>query len=83
MGRVFSFAAVLALVLATAASARSTATGGLIVFPATPEGSSVDQLYSITPAGDGLKQLTTGGYPAHAKLASATHSRPTNPLSIC
>jgi WD40 repeat protein len=64
MGRVTWLVAVCALVLATAAAAGPSASSGVIVFPATPQGESVAQLYAIQPSGVGLKQLTTGASPA-------------------
>jgi WD40-like Beta Propeller Repeat len=60
VSRLISFAAAIATVLALAA-AGGAAASGVIVFPGAPEGSMVDQLFSIQASGEGLKQLTTGG----------------------
>jgi hypothetical protein len=55
---------VAALALVTAASARPAGTGGAIVFSANPEGKLVAQLFSVSASGGGLRQLTSGAYPA-------------------
>jgi Tol biopolymer transport system component len=60
--------------LATLALAAAPS-GGLIVFSATPPGSQIDQLFEITPSGDGLKQLTTGVNPADAPAFSPSGKR--------
>ncbi len=53
-----------ACVLAAAASAGATTGPRWIVFSATPSGQHTDQLFRIQASGEGLQQITTGGYPS-------------------
>jgi Tol biopolymer transport system component len=69
-------AAVLATVFALAATRGSSATdNGLIVFPGTPEGSTITQLFSITPGGSNLKQLTKSGTSSYDPVFSPAGTR--------
>lgn len=63
MGRVVGLAAAVVSMLVLAGQG-GAATGGVIVFTGTPEGSTMTQLFSIHASGDGLTQLTKGSYPA-------------------
>jgi Tol biopolymer transport system component len=64
VGRVVGLLAALVAVLALSAAAGAAPSDGLIVFPALPQSGQPAQLYSISPSGLGLKQLTTGSNPA-------------------
>jgi WD40-like Beta Propeller Repeat len=66
---------VLAGTVAVAVAASAALSGGTIVFSATPDGSQIDQLFSIQASGEGLKQLTTGGYPSDAPALSPSGKR--------
>jgi WD40-like Beta Propeller Repeat len=65
----------LAATLILAASSAAAPPGGLIVFSATPQGSQVDQLFAVTPTGEGLKQLTTGIHAADGAAFSPSGKR--------
>jgi hypothetical protein len=58
----FAFAFAFVLVIAVTATAGATAERSWIVFSADPVGQSIEQLFRIHPAGDGLQQITTGAY---------------------
>ncbi|HEX3226967.1 MAG TPA: hypothetical protein VHQ89_12795 [Gaiellaceae bacterium] len=62
-------------VLAGAGSSSAASTGDTIIFAATTADVHVDQLFSIQPSGDGLKQLTTGSYPSDAPAFSPNGKR--------
>jgi hypothetical protein len=64
-----------ALAIATAATAGASDERNWIVFGADPAGQSVEQLFRIHPAGDGLQQLTTGTYSSVAPAFSPTGKR--------
>src|SRR5215218_2725416 len=51
---------------ASAQPQRASAQPQWIVFAARPPGFGVEQLYRITPSGQGLKQLTKGAYASSA-----------------
>jgi WD40-like Beta Propeller Repeat len=65
----------LAALVAAVALATAPAAGAVIVFSATPTGSPTDQLFSVDPAGSGLKQLTTGANPAYGPALSPNGKR--------
>jgi hypothetical protein len=65
----------LAALVAAVALATAPAAGAVIVFSATPTGSQTDQLFSVDPAGSGLKQLTTGANPAFGPALSPSGKR--------
>jgi dipeptidyl aminopeptidase/acylaminoacyl peptidase len=67
--------AVLSGSVAVAASAGAAPSDGTIVFSATSAESQIDQLYSIQTSGEGLKQLTTGGYQSDAPAFSPNGRR--------
>jgi dipeptidyl aminopeptidase/acylaminoacyl peptidase len=64
MGRLVCFAASVAAAFAVTAAAGAATGPSLIVFPGTPDGSTVTQLFVVQPSGDGLRQLTQGSAPA-------------------
>jgi dipeptidyl aminopeptidase/acylaminoacyl peptidase len=68
---------VFAVVLATAAAATAdvSADPPWIIFGADPAGQSVEQLFRIHPAGDGLQQITTGTYSSVAPAFSPNGKR--------
>lgn len=68
-----AFAVVLASAAAATAGAR--AQGAWIVFSADPPAQSIEQLYRIHPAGDGLQQITTGQYSSVAPAFSSNGKR--------
>jgi Tol biopolymer transport system component len=68
-----AFAVVLAI--AAAATAGASAQRPWIVFSADPVGQSVEQLFRIHPAGDGIQQLTTGTYSSVAPAFSPHGTR--------
>jgi dipeptidyl aminopeptidase/acylaminoacyl peptidase len=68
-----AFAVVLAT--ATAATASASAEGAWIVFSADPAAQSIEQLFRIHPAGDGLQQITTGQYSSVAPAFSPNGKR--------
>jgi Tol biopolymer transport system component len=72
MLRIVSVVFVVALAIAAAAtSAQRT----WIYFSANPAGQSLEQLFRIHPAGDGLQQVTTGGYSSIAPAFSPNGTR--------
>ncbi len=66
-----------AVVVAGAAAATTGASSGTpwIVFSADPAGQSIEQLFRIHPAGDGLQQITTGAYSSVAPAFSPNGTR--------
>ena len=73
MLRVVSVVFAAAVVLASAAGAaggRSAAQGTWILFSGDPASQSIEQIYRIHPAGDGIQQLTTGTYSSVAPAFS-------------
>jgi Tol biopolymer transport system component len=69
-----------AVVLATAAATTAAMAGGSaqpswIVFSADPPAQSIEQLFRIHPAGDGLQQITTGQYSSVAPAFSPNGRR--------
>jgi dipeptidyl aminopeptidase/acylaminoacyl peptidase len=65
IGRILSIASLaIAFVLAVTASAGAAPGPRWIVFSATPSGQHTDQLFRIQASGEGLQQITTGGYPS-------------------
>jgi Tol biopolymer transport system component len=75
MLRIVSVAFVVVLATAAAATAGASAQRGWIVFSADPVGQSIEQLFRIHPAGDGLQQITTGGYSSIAPAFSPNGKR--------
>ncbi len=75
MLRVVSIAFAAALASAAAATAGARADGPWIIFSADPVGQSLEQLFRIHPAGDGLQQITTGGYSSIAPAFSPNGKR--------
>jgi hypothetical protein len=74
--RLIGVAAVFASVLAVAAGAgRSAAGSGLIVFPGTPAGSTITQLFAVHADGSGLKQLTKSGTQSYQPVFSPAGTR--------
>ena len=73
--RIAAVAFAVALAIATAAGAGASADRRWIVFSADPAGLNFEQLYRIHPAGDGLQQLTTGGYSSIAPAFSPDGKR--------
>src|SRR5713101_3058907 len=73
--RIVLVAFAVALAIATAATAGASADQRWIVFSADPAGLNFEQLYRIHPAGDGLRQLTTGGYSSIAPAFSPDGKR--------
>jgi dipeptidyl aminopeptidase/acylaminoacyl peptidase len=61
--------------LAGAGSSSAASTGNTIIFAATTADVHVDQLFSIQPSGEGLKQITTGSYPSDAPAFSPNGKR--------
>jgi dipeptidyl aminopeptidase/acylaminoacyl peptidase len=61
--------------LAGAGSSKAASAADTIIFSATTADAHVDQLFSIQPSGDGLKQLTTGSYPSDAPAFSPNGKR--------
>jgi WD40-like Beta Propeller Repeat len=72
---IVSIAFAVVLVTAAAATADVSADPPWIVFGADPAGQSVEQLFRIHPAGDGLQQLTTGTYSSIAPAFSPNGKR--------
>jgi len=74
MWRLLSIATIAAitvvLAIATAATAGARVDVRWIVFSATPAGQHTDQLFRMQPSGEGLQQITTGGYPSIAPAFS-------------
>jgi dipeptidyl aminopeptidase/acylaminoacyl peptidase len=66
---------VLLSVFAGASSSSAAVAGQTIIFAATTADVHVDQLFSIQPSGEGLKQLTTGSYPSDAPAFSPNGKR--------
>jgi hypothetical protein len=78
MRRIVTVASVaFAVVLASAAAATAGASAqrSWIVFSADPAGQSVEQLFRIHPAGDGIQQITTGAYSSIAPAFSPNGKR--------
>ena len=75
MRRIVLVAFAVALVTAAGATAGSSAERRWIVFSANPAGQSVEQLFRIHPAGDGIQQLTTGAYSSVAPAFSPNDKR--------
>lgn len=73
--RIVSVAFVVVLAIAVAATAGTNAQRHWIVFSADPAGQSLEQLFRIHPAGDGLQQITTGGYSSIAPAFSPNGKR--------
>jgi dipeptidyl aminopeptidase/acylaminoacyl peptidase len=69
-----TFVVVLA-VAAAAATAGTNAQRTWIYFSANPAGQSLEQIFRIHPAGDGLQQITTGGYSSLAPAFSPNGKR--------
>jgi Tol biopolymer transport system component len=65
----------IAAALLVAGSVGSANLPGIIVFPATPEGSFVPQLFSVEPSGANLTQLTTGSNQALNPAVSPSRTR--------
>jgi hypothetical protein len=63
------------LVSAAAATSGTKAQTGWILFSADPASQSIEQIYRIRPAGDGLQQLTTGAYSSLAPAFSPKGTR--------
>jgi Tol biopolymer transport system component len=61
--------------LAVAGSVGSATEANVIVFPATPAGSYVPQLFSVKPSGEELTQLTTGANQALNPAISPSRTR--------
>jgi hypothetical protein len=72
---IVSVAFAVALASATAATAGARADRPWIIFGADPAGQSVEQLFRIHPAGDGLQQITTGAYSSVAPAFSPSGKR--------
>jgi Tol biopolymer transport system component len=70
-----SLALVVALAIAAAATAGRTAQVRWIVFSAVPAGQHTDQLFRIQSTGEGLEQITQGGYPSIAPAWSPDGKR--------
>jgi dipeptidyl aminopeptidase/acylaminoacyl peptidase len=75
MLRIVSVTFVVVLAIAAVATAGTNAQLGWIVFSADPAGQSLEQLFRIHPAGDGLQQITTGGYSSLAPAFSPNGKR--------
>ena len=75
MLRIVSVAFVVVLAIAAAATAGTNAQRRWIVFSADPAGQSLEQLFRIHPAGDGIQQITTGGYSSIAPAFSPNGKR--------
>jgi hypothetical protein len=73
--RVLSPLAAIAAALAVAGSVGGATAPAVIVFPATPEGSFVPQLFSVEASGDNLTQLTTGSKQALNPAISPSRTR--------
>jgi len=70
MAPMSSLIRVIAATAVVLAATAGPAWAGTIVFAAATQASPVDQLYRISAAGTGLKQLTTGAHPADAPAVS-------------
>jgi dipeptidyl aminopeptidase/acylaminoacyl peptidase len=75
MLRIVSVAFVVVLAIAAAATAGTNDQRRWIVFSANPAGQHLEQLFRIHPAGDGLQQITTGGYSSVAPAFSPNGKR--------
>jgi dipeptidyl aminopeptidase/acylaminoacyl peptidase len=75
MLRIVSVAFVALLAIAAVATAATSAQRTWIYFSANPAGQSLEQLFRIHPAGDGLQQITTGGYSSIAPAFSPNGKR--------
>jgi dipeptidyl aminopeptidase/acylaminoacyl peptidase len=75
MPRLLAALVVIAAALAAAGSVGSATITNVIVFPGTPEGSFVPQLFSVEPSGDNLTQLTTGSNQALNPAISPSRTR--------
>jgi Tol biopolymer transport system component len=76
VGLAVAAAVVLATVFALVATRGSSATdNGRIVFPGTPDGSTITQLFSVSPGGSNLKQLTKSGTNSYAPVFSPAGTR--------
>jgi len=68
--------AVVSVVCAFVAANGRSATGeGLIVFPGTPEGATITQLFAVSPGGGEVKQLTRSGTQAYDPVFSPAGTR--------
>lgn len=65
-----SLVRVIAATAVVSAATAGPAWAGTIVFAAATQASPVDQLFRVSAAGTGLKQLTTGAHPADAPAIS-------------
>jgi len=76
MGRLVGVVALVASVFAvTAAGGRSATSNGLIVFPGTPENSTITQLFAVDANGQNLRQLTKSGAQAYQPVFSPAGTR--------
>lgn len=75
MARVISLVTLTAIAAVLAASGARASGPGLIVFSASESGKFTQQLFSVEPSGDGLKQLTNGGVNALAPAFSPSGAR--------
>ena len=76
MRRLVGVVALLASVFAVTAAAGGSATSnGLIVFPGTPEGSTITQLFAVSTNGENLRQLTKSGTQAYQPVFSPAGTR--------
>jgi Tol biopolymer transport system component len=75
MLRIVSVAFVVVLAIAAAATAGTNDQRRWIVFSANPAGQHLEQLFRMHPAGDGLQQITTGGYSSVAPAFSPNGKR--------
>jgi dipeptidyl aminopeptidase/acylaminoacyl peptidase len=75
MWRIVSVSVAFAVVLVLAATAGASSERRWIVFSADPAGQSIEQLFRIHPAGDGIQQITTGAYSSVAPAFSPNGKR--------
>jgi Tol biopolymer transport system component len=75
MLRIVSVAFVVVLAIAAVATAGTNAQRRWIVFSADPAGQHLEQLFRIHPVGDGIQQITTGGYSSIAPAFSPNGTR--------
>lgn len=75
MARLISLVALAGIGAVLASSGARAGGTGLIVFSASESGKFTQQLFSVEPSGDGLKQLTSGGANALAPAFSPSGAR--------
>jgi hypothetical protein len=75
MPRLATLAIVAVTALAAAGASGSATIPSVIVFPGTADGSSVTQLFAVSPTGDNLEQLTRGTSSALSPVFSPAGTR--------